>query len=251
MSHKSSTHGSGESYSGVVPTKQPNESGRPPEEVAERRPLTKENTSEPDSRRTPCRESGHSGLERVREAASKDGKLKFTALLHHVSIDLLRESYYSLKRKAAPGVDGMTWQEYGEGVEERLGDLHGRIHRGAYRARASRRTWFDKPDGGKRPLGTQDGQIHRAPENDRQAHGSEAQRTTAKLRQRVHESPKETGKWLVQVVRGYFQYHAIPGNWVRLKAYRPARCAGHVVSNAPASKPTQPSDMGEISGRSG
>jgi RNA-directed DNA polymerase len=84
--------------------KQPNESGKAPEEVAEGRPLTKENTSELNPCRTPCRESGHSGLERVREAASKDGKLKFTALLHHLSIDLLRESYYSLKRKAAPGV---------------------------------------------------------------------------------------------------------------------------------------------------
>jgi retron-type reverse transcriptase len=89
----------------------------------------------------------------VREAAKRDGKVKFTALMHHVSIDLLRESYYSLKRKAAPGVDGMTWQEYGEGLEERLGDLHGRIHRSAYRARPSRRTWISKADGKKRPLG--------------------------------------------------------------------------------------------------
>jgi len=111
MSHKSSMHGSGESYSGIVPAKQPNKSGQPPAEAVEGRPLTKENTPEPNSHRTPCRESGPSGLERVREAAKKDGKLKFTALLHHVSIDLLRESYYSLKRKAAPGVDGVTWQE--------------------------------------------------------------------------------------------------------------------------------------------
>ena len=119
----------------------------------EGRPLTKENTPEPNSCRTPSRENGRSGLERVREAARKDGKLKFTALLHHVSIDLLRESYYSLKRKAAPGVDGMTWGEYGEDLEARLSDLHGRIHRGAYRARPSRRTWILKTDGRKRPLG--------------------------------------------------------------------------------------------------
>src|SRR5438067_1175077 len=109
MSHKSSMHEGGESYSGIVLTKQPNQSGQPPAEVVEGRPLTKENTPEPNSCRTPSRENGRSGLERVREAARKDGKLKFTALLHHVSIDLLRESYYSLKRKAAPGVDGMTW----------------------------------------------------------------------------------------------------------------------------------------------
>jgi len=72
-------------------------------------------------------------LARVREAA-KDGELKFTALLHHVSIDLLRESYYGLKKQAAPGVDGVTWQEYGQGLEARLSDLHGRVHRGAYHA---------------------------------------------------------------------------------------------------------------------
>jgi group II intron reverse transcriptase/maturase len=89
----------------------------------------------------------------VREAARKDKKQRFTALLHHVSIDLLRESYYSLKKKAAPGVDGMTWAEYGEDLEARLSDLHGRIQRGAYRAQPSRRTWIDKSDGRKRPLG--------------------------------------------------------------------------------------------------
>ena len=72
-----------------------------------------------------------SRLERVREAARKDKKLKFTALLHHVSIDLLRESYHSLKKQAAPGVDGMTWEEYGRDLEVRLADLKGRIHRGA------------------------------------------------------------------------------------------------------------------------
>ena len=115
--------------------------------------MTKENTPEPNSYRTPSRESGRSGLERVREAAKKDRKLKFTALMHHVSIDLLRESYYGLKKKAAPGVDGMTWEGYGGNLEERLTDLHGRIHRGAYRARPSRRTWIPKTDGRQRPLG--------------------------------------------------------------------------------------------------
>src|SRR5713226_10764550 len=102
MSDKSLAHGSGESYSGVVPAKQPNKSEPSPAEVVEGRPLTKENTPESNPRRTPSRGSGTSGLERVREAAKQDGKLKFTALLHHVSIDLLRESYYSLKKKAAP-----------------------------------------------------------------------------------------------------------------------------------------------------
>jgi retron-type reverse transcriptase len=89
----------------------------------------------------------------VRGAARRDKKQKFTALLHHVTVDLLRDSYHSLKKQAAPGVDGVTWAEYGEGVEERLQDLHERIHRGAYRAQPSRRTYIDKADGRKRPLG--------------------------------------------------------------------------------------------------
>ena len=153
MSGKSLMHDGEESNSGVVPTKQPNKSERSPAEVVEERPLTKENTREPDPRRTPSRESGPSGLERVREAAKKDSKQKFTALLHHVSIDLLGESYHSLKKQAASGVDGVTWKEYGEDLEGRLADLHGRIHRGAYRAQPSRRVWIPKADGRQRPLG--------------------------------------------------------------------------------------------------
>jgi group II intron reverse transcriptase/maturase len=79
--------------------------------------------------------------------------LRFTALLHHVNIDLLRNCYHHLKREAAAGVDGVTWQEYGDGLEERLADLHGRIHRGAYQAKPSRRVWIPKADGRQRPLG--------------------------------------------------------------------------------------------------
>jgi group II intron reverse transcriptase/maturase len=153
MSHKSPMHGGGESYSGIIPAKQPNKSEKSPAEVVEGRPLTKENTWQPNLLRTPRRASGPSGLERVREAARKDGKLKFTALLHHVSIDLLRASYYSLKKQAAPGVDGVTWEEYGRDLEARVSDLHGRIHRGAYRAQPSRRVWIPKADGRQRPLG--------------------------------------------------------------------------------------------------
>jgi group II intron reverse transcriptase/maturase len=89
----------------------------------------------------------------VRQAAKEDKGLRFTALLHHVNIDLLRSSYQSLKKQAAAGVDGVTWEEYGEGLEDRLNDLHGRIHRGAYRAKPSRRVWIPKPDGRQRPLG--------------------------------------------------------------------------------------------------
>ena len=153
MSGKSPMHDGGESYCGVVSTKQPNKGGTTPAEVAEKRPQTKENTQQPNLGRTQSRESRPSGLERVREVARKDGKLKFTALLHHVSIDLLRTSYYSLKKQAAPGVDGMTWEEYGGDLETRLADLHGRIHSGAYQAQPSRRVWIPKADGRQRPLG--------------------------------------------------------------------------------------------------
>jgi group II intron reverse transcriptase/maturase len=93
------------------------------------------------------------GLAGVRKAARENKKMKFTALLHHLTVDLLRESFYSLKRKAAPGVDGVTWQEYEAGREDRLVDLHRRVHRGAYRAMPSRRVYIEKEDGRKRPLG--------------------------------------------------------------------------------------------------
>jgi RNA-directed DNA polymerase len=153
MSGKSRMHDGGESYHGVVPAKQLNKSESSPAEGVEGRPWTKENTQKSNPCRTPSRESGSSGLARVREAAKKDGKLKFTALLHHVSIDLLQDSYHSLKKQAAPGVDGMTWEEYGQDLEARLIDLHGRVHRGAYRAQPSRRVWIPKANGRQRPLG--------------------------------------------------------------------------------------------------
>jgi RNA-directed DNA polymerase len=94
-----------------------------------------------------------SGLERVRTAAKLRKKEKFTALLHHETIDLLRDAYSWLKRDAAAGVDGVTWDEYGADLESKLVDLHARIHRGAYRAQPSRRVYIPKPDGRQRPLG--------------------------------------------------------------------------------------------------
>jgi len=153
MSGKSLMNDGGESHCGIVPTKQPNKGEGSSAEAVEGRPKTKENTQQPNLCRTPSRESRPSGLERVRETARKDGKLKLTALLHHVSIDLLRTSYYSLKKQAAAGVDGVTWEEYGQDLEARLADLPGRIHRGAYRAQPSRRVWISKADGRQRPLG--------------------------------------------------------------------------------------------------
>jgi len=93
------------------------------------------------------------GLAGVRKAARKDKKVRFTALLHHLTVDRLRESFYALKRKAAPGVDGVTWQEYEPGLQESLIDLHSRVHRGTYRAKPSRRVYIEKADGRQRPLG--------------------------------------------------------------------------------------------------
>jgi RNA-directed DNA polymerase len=103
--------------------------------------------------RTQNREIASRGLQGVREAAQRDKGLRFTTLLHHVNERLLLDSFYLLKRQAAPGVDRVTWDEYEEGVEARITDLHGRIHRGAYRAQPSRRVYIPKPDGRQRPLG--------------------------------------------------------------------------------------------------
>jgi retron-type reverse transcriptase len=92
-------------------------------------------------------------LRGVRQVARERKPERFTALLHHLSVDVLRESYYALKRNAAPGVDGVRWGEYEAGLEDRLEDLHGRVHRGAYRAQPSRRVYIPKADGRQRPLG--------------------------------------------------------------------------------------------------
>ena len=93
------------------------------------------------------------GLRGVRKAATERKQERFTALLHHLSIDLLRDSFYALQRRAAPGVDGVTWREYETGLEGRLTDLHNRVHRRAYRAQPSRRVYIPKADGRQRPLG--------------------------------------------------------------------------------------------------
>jgi RNA-directed DNA polymerase len=114
---------------------------------------TKENMEQSNSYRTQSRENGPNRLSRVRETAKKDRKVRFTALLHHVTIERLRASYLNLKRQAAPGVDGMRWEEYGVNLEARLHDLHGRVHRGVYRAQPSRRVMIPKTDGRQRPLG--------------------------------------------------------------------------------------------------
>lgn len=122
-------------------------------EPMEQRGDTKGNGSTTITRRTQRRESVSSGLARVRQLAKEQPKLRFTALMHHLTADLLRQSYFWLKRNAAPGVDGVTWEAYGEGFDDRIADLHARVHRGAYRALPSRRKMIPKPDGRERPLG--------------------------------------------------------------------------------------------------
>src|SRR5262249_54584680 len=130
----------------------PNNGTRPAEAVEGRRP-TEGNSLPQATGRTQSRVTVSSALQRVREVAGKDRQGRVTALLHPVTVDLLRDSFYALKRQAAPGVDGVTWQEYEGGLEDRLASLHQRVHAGTYRAQPSKRAYIPKPDGRKRPLG--------------------------------------------------------------------------------------------------
>src|SRR4051795_10484189 len=143
-----------ESDSGIsVPMNHSNKDGRLSAEGEEGRPLIKENTPQLNTSSTQSEMRVSQGLAGVRQAAKERKEEKFTALLHHVTVELLRQSFYALKRKAAPGMDGVTWREYETGLESRLIDLHSRVHRGAYRAQPSRRVYIPKPDGRQRPLG--------------------------------------------------------------------------------------------------
>jgi RNA-directed DNA polymerase len=147
------TYVSEESHNGVVPMNHSNKDKTWSAESGEERPLIKENAGQPNTYPTQSGKGVSQGLAGVRKAAGENKEMKFTSLLHHLTIDLLREGFYSLKRKAAPGVDGVTWYEYETGIEGRLVDLHSRVQRGAYRATPSRRVYIEKADGRKRPLG--------------------------------------------------------------------------------------------------
>ncbi len=114
--------------------------------------MIKGNGIETAAVRTQSRVAASDGLDTVRQAARRDKEMKFTALLHHVTVDRLRKSYYALKRNAASGLDGVTWKAYGEELEQRLQALHARIHRGRYRAIPGKRVYIPKPDGTERPL---------------------------------------------------------------------------------------------------
>ena len=144
----------GKSDSRVVPVKRANNTGRPVAEPVEERRLAKGNTDQQNASRTLSRDvDASSALERVRQAARKDRNARFTALLHHVTVDRLRRAYRAINPKAATGVDGVTWGAYGQDLEANLQDLHARVHRGAYRAKPSRRAYIAKADGRARPLG--------------------------------------------------------------------------------------------------
>lgn len=140
------------SASVVVAGKLPNKAGQPAAEAVERRTGTKRNANEQSTHRTQGRERVSQELGRVRQAAKQRKKETFTALFHHLSVDLLRSAFMTLKREAAAGIDGLTWREYQADLEPRLVDLHARLHRGAYRAQPSRRRMIPKPDGRERPL---------------------------------------------------------------------------------------------------
>jgi group II intron reverse transcriptase/maturase len=146
-------NGQGKSDGPVVPAKPSNNAGRPAAEVVEGRGSAKGNTNLQNAPRTQCRTSVQNALERVRQTATRDRNAKFTALFHHVTVDRLRDAFLSLEKKAAAGVDGVTWVQYRAGLEENLRDLHERLNRGAYRAKPSRRVFIPKPDGQQRPLG--------------------------------------------------------------------------------------------------
>jgi RNA-directed DNA polymerase len=145
-------NGREKSDSGVVAMKPTNKAGQPVAELVEPRPGTKGNAEQQRMLRTQSRDRMSQSLDRVRKAARLRKKDRFTALFHHISVDTLRTAFYALRRKAAPGVDGMTWQDYEADIESRLGDLHNRVHRGAYRPQPSRRTYIPKADGKQRPL---------------------------------------------------------------------------------------------------
>ena len=150
----------------IVVRKPPNEAGLPPparslgfaqagrlvEEAVERRARAEGNADRQRTHRAQNRERVTQALDRVRQAARQRKKERFTALLHHANVDTLRLAFYALKRRAAPGVDGVTWQDYEADLEPRLADLHARVRRGAYRPQPSRRTYIPKADGRQRPL---------------------------------------------------------------------------------------------------
>jgi hypothetical protein len=145
-------HGREKSDLAIGAAKPANNDGRPSAELVERRAGAEGNAGQDRTRRAQDRASVSQGLDRVRHVARQRKKERFTALLHHVTPDLLRTAFFALKRQAAPGVDGLTWQAYETDLDRRIESLHERVHRGAYRALPARRGFIPKADGSQRPL---------------------------------------------------------------------------------------------------
>ena len=193
---KPDMHATGQSDIGVVPMRASNKAGpRPAAEMKEGRPMTKENPEKPAATRTQSRGEAMSGLDRIRKAARGDKTLRLNNLMHHVTVDLLRESYHALKHDAAAGVDEVTWHQYGEGLEERLADLRERAQSGRYRPKPSKRTYISKAEGRQRPIGI------------------------AAMRNKVLQRGGRPGPGRA-VVRGYFNYHAVPDNIRVMNVFR-------------------------------
>jgi RNA-directed DNA polymerase len=147
------THGPEKSDSPIVPTKPANKAGHPAAELVEGRGGAEGNAGLQSTVRTQSRAAVSQAQACIREAVTRNKKEKLTALLHHITVDVLRAAFFALRRRAAPGVDAVTWDMYEESREENLRDLHRRVHAGAYRALPSRRTYIPKADGRQRPLG--------------------------------------------------------------------------------------------------
>ncbi|HZS94959.1 MAG TPA: reverse transcriptase domain-containing protein, partial [Chloroflexota bacterium] len=145
-------YGREKSDSAIVAEKSANKAGQPAAEPMEPRAEAEGKAGQHRTRRAQDRESVSQALDRIRHAARTRKKEQFTALFHHLSIPMLRTAFFALKREAAPGVDGLTWQDYEADLDRRIEDLHARVQRGAYRALPSRRRYIPKPDGRQRPL---------------------------------------------------------------------------------------------------
>src|SRR5581483_2494048 len=146
-------HGQGKSDLSIVPAKLSNKAALAAAEMMEGRGGAKGNAARGSTCQTQSWESVSLALGRIRETARRDKRVRFTALLHHVTVDLLRWSFHQLERHAAAGIDGLTWDQHEDGLESNLIDLFARVHSGAYRAKPSRRQYIPKPDGRQRPLG--------------------------------------------------------------------------------------------------
>ena len=145
-------HDQEKSDSAIVAVKPPNKAGMPVTEAVEPRAGTKGTADQQSTLRTQSRDRVNQALTRVRQVARQRKKEQFTTLLHHINVDTLQTAFYALRRRAAAGVDGVTWEDYEADLEPRLEDLHRRVHRGAYRPQPSRRTYIPKADGRQRPL---------------------------------------------------------------------------------------------------